>query len=380
MRRRTFWKLFGGALLALLLVAAIAVEWIFGLSQLLYRPVSYRVTAQRRAGRSWPHATQRRHQRLLGARDHPRVRRGVRKSRRGEDNHFVLGDGSVLVCPSLDPCRWVERVPPVGTTLALVDADSGAGAPSVPLRAGGEAWRFDNAFEPTTVTIYDLTALFTRPSDGLVVDAASLTVVAARTEVMFTLEERLPWLRAVPRGDAVETCQSSGSFITKAIFSGFAPRSRSSPDDARCPVRDPSADGPVVIAMQAPCTSVRLCMQRAAQEGRSCGRARVGSPPASMSISARSATRSTRTPTRKSPCSIARACWRGRRAPGDRSNPSMRWTPRICMDGLCVAGETAATGVPPWTQFYYPARNQLVTVWPLFFYAADAFRRNGASF
>jgi len=38
-----------------------------------------------------------------------------------------------------------------------------------------------------------------------------------------------------------------------------------------------------------------------------------------------------------------------------------------------------ATGIPQWTQFYYPARNQFVTVWPLSFYAAGAFRRSGAS-
>jgi hypothetical protein len=380
MRRRTFWKLFGGALLILLLVAAIAVEWIFGLSELLYRPVSYRVTASVELG---DHGRMRRSAvtsdcwALVATRG---VRRGVRKSRRGEDNHFVLGDGSVLVLSELDPCRWVERVPPVGTTVALVDADSGAGAPSVPLRAGGEALRFDNAFEPTTVTIYDLTALFTRPSDGLVVDAASLTVVAARTEVMFTLEERLPWLRAVPGGNAGRDLQEYWELHHQGNFLGFRATVTQLPDDARCPVRDPSADGPVVIAMQAPCTSVRLCMQRAAQEGRSCG-TRKGWLAASVDADFGTLSYSIDEDSDARIAVLYRESMLARSgAPGDRSNPSMRWTPRICMDGLCVTGETAATGVPPWTQFYYPARNQLVTVWPLFFYAADAFRRNGASF
>jgi hypothetical protein len=67
-------------------------------------------------------------------------------------------------------------------------------------------------------------------------------------------------------------------------------------------------------------------------------------------------------------------------APADRSQPSLRWRPRLCVDGLCVAGETAAFGIPALTQVYYPRRNQLVTAWPLSFYAPDAFRRRGPSF
>jgi hypothetical protein len=380
MRRRTFWKLLGGALLVLTIIAAIAVEWTFGLSQLLFGPVGYRVAASVTLG---DHGRVRQSVvtsdcwALAATRG---VRRGVRKSRRGEDNHFVLGDGSVLVLSDLDPCRWVDREPAVGTTVALV-ADDQSGAPqAVPLRPGGEAWRFDHALDPGSVTIYDLAALFTAPSDGLMINAASLSVVSGRGELAFALEQRLPWLRTVPRGNASKDLQNYWELHHQGNFLGFRATVTQLPDDARCPVRDPSADGPVVIALQAPCTSVRLCMQRAAQEGRSCG-ARIGWLAASVDADFSTLTYSinegsgARVAVAYRESVLARS-----RAPGDRANPSMRWMPRICMDGLCVAGETSATGMPPWTQFYYPARNQLVTVWPLFFYAPDAFRRSGASY
>ncbi|MCC6775878.1 MAG: hypothetical protein IT537_04445 [Hyphomicrobiales bacterium] len=368
--------LVGGAFAGLLIISAIAVEWTFGLSQQLFGSVRYRVTTSVTLGDHgrvrqsavssdcWALATSR------------GVRQGVRKSRIGEDNHYTLGDGSVLILSDLDPCRWVAHAPPVGTTLVLAPDGGGRGT----LRPEGEAWRFDNAREPTMVTIYDLTALFTQPSDGLLINAASLTVEAASKDVTFTLEQRLPWLRAVPHGQAAQDLQDYWELHHHGNFLGFRAAVTQLPDDARCPVRDPAADGPVVIAMQAPCTSVRLCMQRAAQEGRSCGTPRgwlAGSVDADFGTLSYSIDE-------RSPGRIAvlyRELMLARsRAPGDRTNPSMHWTPRVCMDGLCVAADTAATGMSPWTQFYYPVRNELVTVWPLFFYAPDAFRRSGASY
>ena len=141
MRRETFWTLVGGMLGALLIITVIAVEWTFGLSQQLFGSVRYRVTASVTLGDHgrvrqsvvssdcWALATSR------------GVRQGVRKSRLGEDNHYALGDGSVLILSDLDPCRWVARAPPVSTTLVLAPDGNGRGT----LRPDGEAWRFDHA-------------------------------------------------------------------------------------------------------------------------------------------------------------------------------------------------------------------------------------------
>src|SRR5262249_8519347 len=104
--------------------------------------------------------------------------RGVQKSRRGEDNHLVLGDGSILILPDFDPCRWVEARPAPGMSyrleptargpLSLSPAgETGRGRESLAELRPGEAWRFDSTLDPKSVTIYALTGLFGHSEDGL---------------------------------------------------------------------------------------------------------------------------------------------------------------------------------------------------------------------
>jgi hypothetical protein len=133
-----------------------------------------------------------------------------------------------------------------------------------------------------------------------------------------------------------------------------------------------------VIPMQASCAAVGAC--RPSEESRPCGRriawlaGNVNDGFDTLDFASADASDG-KVGVLYREAMLARAA-----APGDRSNPSLRWEPRVCLDGLCIQGETASTGEQPWTQFYFPRRNQLVTVWPWSFYAADAFRRTAASF
>ena len=370
MYRRTIWALIAG--LVPLVAAAIGAEWLLGLSERLINPVRYRVEA------------------VVDIGDHGRIVRssavsdcwalvttrgmvrGVRKSRRGEDGHALLGDGSILLLSDLDPCRWVDTVPAVGTTLALAPGSTGPGV----LRPG-EAWRFDDPADPRSVTIYDLPRLLGAPSDGLLVRSAALAVVGPGRDVAFTLESRFSWLRGVPRGDAREDLETFWELHHHGNFLGFRATVTELAGGAQCPARDPAAEGPFVIAMQAPCTAVSACR---AGEGRPCGR-RIAWLDGSLNDGLDTLTFQSSEASEAKVGVLYRESMLARHgAPGDRTHPSLRWRPRICLDGLCVQGETAAVGEPPWLQFYFPRRNRLVTIWPWSFYAADAFRRRGASF
>jgi len=373
MRRRTIWTLAGGVAAVLIIAGAVVAEWLLGLSQRVLNPVRYRVETRLEVG------------------DHGRIVRsafvsdcwalvatrgvvqGVRKSRRGEDGHVLLADGSILLLSDLDPCRWVDRVPAVDTTLTLAPGSTGPGA----LRPG-EAWRFDNVAQPRTVTVYDLPRLFGKSSDGIGIRSAAVAVVAPPRDVAFTLEGQFGWLRAVPRGNMEEDQQTYWELHHHGNFLGFRATVTELAGGARCPARDPTSEGPVVIPMQAPCAAVSAC--RPAEEPRPCGR-RIAWLSGTLNhdldtLEFASADASDA----KVGVLYREAMLEQSGAPGGRSHPSLRWQPRICLDGLCVQGETASIGEPPWTQFYFPRRNQLVTIWPWSFYAGDAFRRNGASF
>src|SRR5262249_10701469 len=184
--------------------------------------------------------------------------RGVQKSRRGEDNHFVLGDGSILILPDLDPCRWVDAKPAPGTSYRLAPAAHGNGLAEL---RPGEDWRFDNTRDPTQVTIYALTELFGQEQDGLEIRSAAISGVerGRDNEVAFTLEDRFPWFRDVPR------VHSSGDYRTyrelhhHGNFLGFRATVTQLVGGSRCPAHDPTAEGPNVIPMQSSCTFVNAC-------------------------------------------------------------------------------------------------------------------------
>src|SRR5262245_33331521 len=204
MRTRTVWTIVACIILVPALLLGTGAEWLFGFSQLLYNPIRYRVATS------------------LELVDHGTVRRstvnsdcwafvstrgmirGVQKSRRGEDNHVVLGDGSILLLPDLDPCRWIETKPAPGTSYAIAPAARGSPPPAgtIELRPG-EAWRFDSAIDPASVTIYQLTELFGQEHDELQIKSATLSAVEAarENEFVYALEQRFPWFRDVPRGD-----------------------------------------------------------------------------------------------------------------------------------------------------------------------------------
>jgi hypothetical protein len=381
MRTRTVWTIIACIILVPLLLIGIGAEWLFGFSQLLYKPVRYRVATavdvvdrgvlRRNIANSdcWAYVSTR------------GVFRGLGKSRRGEDNHVLLGDGSILILPDLDPCRWVETRPAPGTSYVLAPAPRGG----LPQPAGtaelrpAETWRFDSAVDPASVTIYQLTELFQQEHDELQIKSAMISAVGAGREndVGYALEDRFPWFRDVPRGDALKDYGSYRRLHHHGNFLGFRASVTQLVGGSRCPVHDPNAEGPIVIPMQASCTFVNNCTR--GDERLFCGKA-IGwlAGTANSGFSELTFTNADPSPAKvavlyREPILVQAG------APGDRSQPSLRWKPRLCLDGLCIEGDVASTGIPPWTQFYYPARNQFVTVWPLSFYAAGAFRRVGAS-
>jgi hypothetical protein len=378
MRKRTIWTLVGAAAAIPLVMVAVGIEWLLGPSQLLYKPVRYRVATSVDVGDHGRIVRSVVHSDCWAFASTRGVVRGVRKSRTGEDNHLVLGDRSVLILPDLDPCRWVDAAPAVGTMVALAPTGRASRSAGSGDLWAGEAWRFDHARDPQSVTIYDLPALFGSSSDGLQIMSATVAAVAERRDNAFALEDSFAWLREVPRGSALEDLRNYWNLHHHGNFLGFRATVTQLVDGSRCPVRDAAAEGPIVIPMQAPCTQVSACTQGG--DGWFCG-SRMAWLTASVKddFSEVSYAISDRSEARIAVLHRETTLMKAG-APGDRSHPSLRWKPRICLDGLCIAGETASTGVPPWTQFYYPRRNQLVTVWPLSFYAADAFRRSGASF
>src|SRR5262245_4352363 len=170
MRPRTIWIIVACIILLPALLLVIAAEWLFGVTELLYKPIRYRVAT---SVELIDHSTLRRSVAnsdcwaLVATRG---MVRGIRKSRKGEDNHAVLGDGSILILPDLDPCRWIDAKPAPGTSYVLMPPNapislsppsgrgSGTAQSTAELRPG-EAWRFDSVNDPTSVTIYQLTAL-----------------------------------------------------------------------------------------------------------------------------------------------------------------------------------------------------------------------------
>jgi len=390
MRTRTVWILVGCFVSIPLLLVGIGAEWLFGLSQLLYKPARYRVatsvdvvdhgTMLRSAVNSdcWAFVSTR------------GIVRGVQKSRRGEDNHLVLGDGSILILPDLDPCRWVDAKPASGTSyrlepaarrpLSLSPAQRVEEAPErlAGLRPG-EAWRFDSTVDPTSVTIYALTGLFGHSEDGLEISSATISVVAGGRdhEVAFALEDRFPWFRDVPRERSSGDYRVYRELHHHGNFLGFRATVTQLVGGSRCPAHDPDAEGPIVIPAQSSCTFVNDCTR--GHERLFCGKA-IGWLAGAANGDFSELTFANADP---SPAKVAvlyrEPILMQAGAPGERAQGSLRWKPRVCLDNLCIEGDVASTGMPTWSQFYYPARNQLVTVWPLSFYAAGAFRRAGAS-
>jgi hypothetical protein len=375
MRTRTVWILVACIILIPLLLLAIGAEWLLGWSQLLYKPVRYRVATtvevldHGRTVRSVVNSD------CWGFVSTRGIVQGVQKSRRGEDNHVVLGDGSILILSDLDPCRWVEVRPALGSSHAIVPAGSGGAAlppGAVELRPG-QAWRFDNAAEPTSMTIYDLPALFTLGSDGVQITSATIAAVAPgpATEVTYTLENQFPWFR-----DAAQTGQAGRPFFEMhhlGNFIGFRAAVTQRHDAARCPAHDPAAEGPIVISTQEPCTCPR-------GDARTPCESAIGwlAPAANSDFSELAFASAEPSKAKVAVLYRELALMKGG-APGDRSRPSLLWRPRICLDGLCVEGAAASFGMPSSTKFYYPARNQVVTISPSTFYAPGSFRRSGAA-
>src|SRR5437870_4964791 len=130
MRTRTVWTLIGCLVLIPLLLVALGAEWLFGLSQLLYKPFRYRVATSVEVvdhGRVLRSIVNSDCWAFVSTRG---IVRGVQKSRRGEDNHLGLGDGSILILPDLDPCRWVDGKPALGASYALAPTARGGLAQS----------------------------------------------------------------------------------------------------------------------------------------------------------------------------------------------------------------------------------------------------------
>ena len=381
MRTRTISIIVAAVLLTPIVLIALGIELLFGVSQSLFA-VRYRIAATVEVADGDRLVRNVVHNDCRGFYSTRGIVQGAQQSRRGEDNHVVLQDGSILMLPNLEPCRWIEPKPAPGTSFVLDPLIPGyaKGAPGHAKLWAKEAWRFDNVDEPSRVAVHDLPWLFQHGSGGLKIERATTTVVASgrQTPVAFELEDRFPWLRKVQHPDRLASYEDRRNFHQLGNFLGFRVTVTQLVGGSRCAAPDPEAEGPIAIPRDAPCVFVNECQRGG--DNLYCGRivgwlagtANADFSELSFSIDRRSD-------------GIVAVLYRElmlkkSAAPGERKHQDLRWKPRICVDGSCIAGEVVGIGGPTWHQFYYPKRNQFVTVWPLTFYAAGAFRRAGASY
>lgn len=279
---------------------------------------------------------------------------GWHGQRRGEDNHFVLHNGSLLVVRTLLPCRWANPLPPVGTSLALhpndPEADRTKQGKGVFYRA--QALWFDNVHDPRRMRIYDVPALFGLGADGLDIRSATTTRVGGWEggwSVPRSLERDFPWYRDAPR--EVTPDGKNG------MFHGYRVEVRKLTGGVRCAGPAPASEGPLQIdkcVHATPCRGDRI---------HDCERplgwlvADVAPDFRSISFSA------DRVSYGRMATLYREADILGHDAPGRVAVRRFYWQPRFCLDGLCV-DLTTVKGFQ-FLHFYYPARNLLVNAYPM---------------
>ncbi len=292
--------------------------------------------------------------------------------RRGEDNHIVLGDKSILVFIDLEPCQARGERPVIGATYVLdplLPAEAEARA-----EQGGRvklwasfAWRFDSTEDPKTVTVYDFPGLFRSGDDGLKIEQVVATIVdaeAAETAIGYTLEKAFPWFADVPRAEAGD--QSYGDLYHHGNFLGFRALVLQLPNGTGCAGLEASGDKPILVPTDHPCAVIDTL-----PDGWLIGS--VGPDFSRVSFSLRDTSR-VRIGTYHREVHVAAA-----EPPGSMERADFRWRPLVCVDGVCAEGETGTGIIERDTVFHYPQSNQLVRVRPTTFYAANAFRRMGAA-
>ncbi len=285
---------------------------------------------------------------------------GWHGQRRGEDNHFVLHDGSLLVIRTLLPCRWANPLPPVGTSVALHphDPDGADAKGDKGLFYRAQALWFDDVHDPRRMVLYDVPSLFGLGADGLDIRSASATRVGGWEggwSVPRSLERDFPWYRDAPRDVTPDG--------KNGMFHGYRVEVRKLTGGVRCAGAAPASEGSVQIDK---CVHEGPCRDHIHGCELAVGWLVADASP-DFGLISFSADR----------MSYGRMATLYREAdllahggPGQVNRKWFYWHPRFCLDGLCV-DQTAARG-DPFLHFYYPARNLLVNAYPM--------RENGGYF
>lgn len=180
----------------------------------------------------------------------------------GERLWFRDTDGGLLLLGSLDPCRWefAETLPPLGRSLPLAARHDPARATDALRVPDADAWRFDDAVDPTRIDVFATVAMF-YPLATLTTGAMAIT----ESPVTSTLDDAFPWLRIADAAhqaamdERKRTGETTMSRPASFSFEGLTAEVFALRNGASCPAPDPAAEAPLVLSAGESCGSLAVC-------------------------------------------------------------------------------------------------------------------------
>lgn len=255
------------------------------------------------------------------------------------DRHWLRrADGSLLILGRLAPCP-VDGPDPGFTS--TYDPER--------WRVEEDSYLFDNAERPRSVQVFDTHALF---------DDGDTRILQAAFEVLPDRPATHTWETAFRGRDTLPPSSSlekgGGAPLAPGIFVGVTAEVAQLTEESRCESPD-NADGPVLLPHDSACRFLNGC--RGAGDATSrCGHA-LGYLPVTVEAGWARA----RIALGPADTKVRRTLYDARVLLADgapESAPGPRWTPEICLDGLCVT----PTGREDTWLFYYPRERKTVTV------------------